>query len=234
MGVKYISLSSSNILVDSNGVIKISDIFIDLFIDMMPTVKEDSNISKYFELGCLILEMATKKLFNFQECSNIEQVIRDLDLFLTSIPNIKISFSELCVSFIKECFYSKNLETIKSHPFLTSQENLFIHKDPSLSILGLENRSTNKVMKRKPIYNILNTSEENNPLFTISLTVNTPQSNLGLFKNFLIHGLNEKKVVLTVEEQNSSKEHSPKDDDKRFFEDSSYSHHSVDEKQSTY
>jgi hypothetical protein len=195
LGIPCPTVNTSNVLLDSNGVIKISNIY------ELENQKINYNViearSAFVNIALFTIELISK------DYNLIDKEELDISYIIDYLNNLVCS--ELCQSFIIDCLNTTSFEEIKSHPFLI---NITEYEEEEIKV------NTSEIQKpRERIYNILNTSEDN-PMFTVSMTLNTPQSKLGrIFTNFA----NERKEVSPVDEIDSSKEYSPKDEEKKFF-----------------
>jgi hypothetical protein len=198
-------LDSSGVLVDNHGVVKISHVF---------DIKKRSrkvhwdhvigSVNAFPNLRCLFVNLA---LLTIEIISKDYSLIYKEGLTYSYIYDCisKMSCSELCKCFIIDCLNASAFDDFQSHEFLISTSD-YEHEEDEI---------TSEVHKpRERIYNILNTSEDN-PMFSVSMTLNTPQSKLGrIFTNFLN---TDRREVSPVDEIDSSKEYSPKDEEKKFF-----------------
>ncbi len=281
-GIKYLhsqdivhrNLKSSNILVDGNGTIRISDILIESVLmgegeEIREFLKSQSEIpywvspeiigteeyiiSDFWSIGCLIIEMATRKSpwahYSFKNSSEFVNFIFSTNL----IPPLPKKLSKSCHSFLNllftrpnksNNFYVVTLDELLNHEFFTnipesnkeSQVNLRKVTIDSQNIVS-QNSSQVSGSINKNLVNILHHPNEEAHLFSVTMTINSGSASVYLHSqaneigNMTNDYGRDKKILIPqniLEEIDASQENSPEMKKEDVFDFDSESENSYD------
>jgi serine/threonine protein kinase len=261
-GIKYLhsqnivhrNIKSSNILVDGNGTIRISDILIESVLmgegeEIREYLKslseipywispeiigtEEYIISDFWSIGCLIIEMATRKSpwahYSFKNSTEFVNFIFSTNL----IPPLPKKLSKSCHNFLNllfnrpnksNNFYVVTVDELLNHEFFTNIPDSVKESQVNLRKVTMDSQnlvshnSSQVIANNNNLVNILHHPNEEAHLFSVTMTINSGSASVYLpsqgneVTNIFNDNCRDKKILIPqniLEEIDASQENSP-------------------------